>query len=977
MNPQRWDEVLALFDRAREMEPTKRNAFVRQASGEDRELEAEVCSLLHADDSADRFLVEPLFHLLADEAETVQPSGGEVASSRRLGAYLLEKPLGKGGMGAVWLASRADGSYQGEVAIKLLRRDIDTSNLVARFESERQILAGLRHPHIARLLDGGATEEGRPYLVMEHVDGVPIDHYCQAHRLAIRDRLEIFRKVCGAVQFAHQNLVVHRDLKASNILVDQDGEPKLLDFGVAKLLAPQGLVGPGGMSGIGMTGRGMTGTGMAPMTLSAASPEQLRNRPVTTATDVYSLGLLLFRLLTGKAAFLLEGQSAEEIISIICEQEPPAPSAVLDQSSPIRRQLSGDLDTIVLKALRKEPARRFASAQALADDLERYQRGLPVRSRPDTFGYRWGKFIRRHRWAVTAAATALAGLILFTALLLVQQRRVEREQRRTDDLNRFLQGILYSADPQVAQGREVTVRELLDEAALRVGSDFANQPDLRASGMLTIGKVYLSLGEFEKAEPLLEQARQLLAPLAWVGQRLRMEVVRALAEQKLLAGEYGRSEELYRQSVAAFSAGREREQLERSLAGLSQALARQGRHEEAVALSSQALALARDVYGANDRRVAEDLGELAGLQFRQGAFAEAADSYQQALDLAITVHGETHPTVANLYNGLALATKSLGDASAAEAALRQALLLQQRLYEDSHPSLATTRHNLAALLADGARLEEAETLARLALAARREGYVEGHPKVGETLDLLGLIRRRRGDVQGAYQLHAEALTVLVPALGEEHEFVAVARHNQAQAAIDLELLDQGEELLRQARAGFRAAYGDDHPQLVVVLNSLAILLKKQGKLASAEEVYREVLELQERKLGAEHPRTAGVQHNLAVLLQSTGAAREAEELLRQALPVFERTLGASHRSVGVCWKSLAQVLRDQERFEEAEAALVQALPILQQGYPEAHRARLSALILEAEILHGLGRSDEARELLNETLHVARTHGKSK
>lgn len=967
MNSRRWEEVLALFDQARELEPSERVAFVRETSGEDRELEEEVCSLLTADDSAAQFLDQPLFELVPDE-----PHAGLAESSRRLGAYLLDRPLGQGGMGAVWLASRADGSYRGEVAIKLLHRDINTSNLVARFESERQILAGLQHPHIARLLDGGTTEEGRPYLVMEFVDGEPIDTYCQTHDLSFRDRLEIFRKVCGAVQFAHQNLVVHRDLKASNILVNRNGEPKLLDFGVAKLLAPEGWAGGGGAAVA-----AMTGTGMAPMTLSVASPEQLRNQPVTTATDVHALGLLLFRLLTGQPAFTIEGQSTEEIISTICEREPPLPSTLLAPGTSSRRLVEGDLDTIVLKALRKEPARRFVSAQGLSEDLERHLLGLPVRSRPDTFGYRWGKFVRRHRWGVAAAATALASLLLFTALLLVQQRRVDGARRSTDEVNRFLTDLLYSADPHIAKGRELTVRELLDAAALRVWSDFADQPEIQASAMLTIGKVYQSLSEFGKAGPLLQRAQELLAPLPWVDQRLKMEVVRALAKQKLLAGEYELAEQLYRQSVAAFEGGKEKEQLERSLVGLSAVLARQGRHEEAVTQSSRALDLARSLFGPRHRRVEESLSSLAVLQYSQGAYSEAADSFQQALDLAISLHGEIHPAVANELNGMARAKIALGEREVAEKALRRALRIQEQLYEDSHTDIAATRHNLAALLFEGTRLDEAEGLARQALRVRRSTYEEGHSQIGETLDLLGLIRYQRNDVRGAYDLHAEALAILLLALGEEHEFVAVARHNLSRAAIALERYTEGEKLLRQSIVGFRAAYGDEHPQLAFALNSLGVLLRKQEKFAQAEEVYREVLRLRERSLGSDHVATAVVRNNIAVVLQLTGKPSEAEVLLRQALPVFERAFGSTHRNVGTCLKTMAQLLSDQERYTEAEETILRALPILQDSYPEAHGKRLGAQVLKAEILHGLGRTEQARELLNQTLRMARAHGRTK
>jgi len=439
LTPERWAQIRQIFDGALERSEVDRAAYLRVVCARDDDLRREVESLLASHDSAGDFLDKPAANL-AGSGQTLISSGIDIQEyppGHRVGAYELQKCIGRGGMGSVWLATRSDNEFKKKVAIKLVKRGMDTQEILRRFRLERQVLAGLTHSNIAALIDGGSTPDGLPYLVMEYVDGIRIDRYCEQHKSTITERLKLFRDVCAAVQYAHGNLVVHRDLKAGNILVTADGTPKLLDFGIAKLIRTE----------FDTLAAAETRPELRPMTLDYASPEQVRGEPITTATDVYSLGVLLYKLLTGKSPYGLAARSDSALRKAICEQEPLKPSAVVltDEKAVIpeatqkidvaheetrdkarrrlKKKLAGDLDMIVLMALRKEPLRRYASVEQFSGDIRRYLEGRPVIARSDTFGYRAARFIRRN--VVAVAAATVAALTLFGATIF-ELRSAER-----------------------------------------------------------------------------------------------------------------------------------------------------------------------------------------------------------------------------------------------------------------------------------------------------------------------------------------------------------------------------------------------------------------------------------------------------------------------------------------------------------------------------------------------------------------------
>lgn len=514
----RWTEVDALFQRVLEYPPHERRDYFRQVCGPDDDLYRLTGELLDSLESADEFLEDRT--LIISSAAALEPdpdmeSGDE--TGRQLGAYRLLRQLGRGGSGTVYLAERVDGEFERRVAIKLLRRGLDTADLLTRFRAERQILASLDHPNIARLLDGGATEDGRPYLVMELVRGIPITRYCARERLTIEARLQLFATVARAVGYAHRNLVVHRDLKPSNILVTDTGSVKLLDFGIAKLLDAT--------SDPDLSPR--TRTGVRLMTPEYASPEQLRGESVTTATDIYQLGGLLYEILTGRRPHGSDRRSRYDLERAAREDRPEAPSMTVSgpnrvdpefadscctEPRRLRRRLRGDLDTIVLTALRKEPERRYQTVAGLVADLERHLEGRPITARADSWSYRIHKLIRRHPGRITAGLIATLALVGYLFTLVTHAERVEAERDRAllesakvSQLSDFLQALFQVSEPDQTDGRSLTALDLL-----RQGEAYARRLDVRlgvkAEIFEVIGVLYTQIGEYERAEPLLREA---------------------------------------------------------------------------------------------------------------------------------------------------------------------------------------------------------------------------------------------------------------------------------------------------------------------------------------------------------------------------------------------------------------------------------------------------------------------------------------
>lgn len=702
--------VLALVEQALDIPFAERPAFLEEACGEDADLRRQVESLLSFESAADGFL----------------PTAGAEASGlppgTRIGPYRIVELLGRGGMGSVYKAERED-DFKQQVALKLVPHELASPFILRRFHLERRILARLDHPNIARLLDGGTTNDGRPYLVMEHVEGVPIDQYCEERRLSARERLELILPVCSALAFAHQNLVVHRDIKPGNILVTEEGVPKLLDFGIAKLLDPEeGLAD-------------LTRTLERPMTLRYASPEQVRAEPVTPASDLYGLGVLLYQLLTGRLPCDLDRCGLEETARRICEQEPLRPSALADS-----RHLAGDVDAIVLKALRKEPRHRYSSVEQLAEDVRRHLAGHPVQARKGTVLYRGGKFLRRHRWGLAAA---LMTLVLLGVFLVREQRRWHAEQQRTARVIEVLRGLLNLADPD--QREDPAVVQVLDRAHRQL-ADLKAEPDLQAELLGTLGGIHLKLGNREAARQTLTQSIQIWRQNRAGDPAGLAVLLNNLGALDLKKGEHGRAERLFRQALELQEeAGTvEPEALVVTLNNLATVLLYRGELGEAEALYRRGLAIRVREHGRDDPRVSYSLRSLGAVLYNRGDLAAAEPLLREALRIRLAAYGPDHTDLAPVLDLLGNVRFARGDQAEAKRLYTRALDLRRRRLGSEHVDLARSERNLAALqLAEG-NLKEARRLLESALARLRKEKVSGDWQIVDAESLLGALLMAEG-----------------------------------------------------------------------------------------------------------------------------------------------------------------------------------------------------------------------------------------
>ncbi len=882
----RWREVDRVFEAALDLAAGARPAFLDAACAGDPELRREVERLLAADAREAPFLDRPTDQVLAP----LPRDGGE---PQRLGPYRLLRAIGRGGMGTVFLAMRDDEQYERLVAVKILRSGLEDTEIRHRFLAERQILARLEHPNIARLYDGGTTEDGRPYLVMELIEGLPVDEYCDRRRLGVEQRLALFLRVCSAVQYAHQNLLVHRDLKPANILVTPQGEPKLLDFGIAKQLEPAAETDA------------RTRTGLRVMTPSYASPEQVKGEAITTASDVYSLGVLLYELLAGRGPYQVEeGAPAYELERAINEQPPERPSTALSRSaapSPgeiaaargsrpeaLRRRLAGDLDTIVLTALRKEPPRRYESAARLAADLERHLQDLPVSARPDTFGYRTRKLVRRHRAAMVVAAAVVLLVAGLVARLFIQGRQTARERDKARYALSFLVDTFKQADPLHSRGERLSVREILDRGERRVSRELVRQPDIQAALMDAIGEVNLGLGRIDRAAPLLESS---LATRRRTLGRESLEVAESL------------------EHVASLRAARS------DFAGAEKLL-------------TQALELKRRRLGAAHVEVAKTLNHLGQVMADKGDFKGAEPLHRQALEIARKAEGPQGLTVADSLIFLARRRDESGDYPSAEALFRQGLALQRRLLGEQHPGYVQLERPYIELLVNQGKYKQAEAMLRRSLTIQRKALGEHHPDLAEILDALAVTRQGQGDVAGAETLYRQALVGYRESYGAESAQVSATLANIGTALEDQGKYEEAIPVQEQALAMRRRIFGDRNQVVAHSLLHLAQTRRELGQLELALPLARESLAILQESLGPEHPYVTYASEALGLVLLDQRKAAEAEPYLRHSVELLSKSVPPGHPQVALSQVELAACLKDLDRLDEAEGLLRSAEPVL-------------------------------------------------
>jgi eukaryotic-like serine/threonine-protein kinase len=953
INLDRWNEIKEIVQHALDLPPGERPAYLDNACNGDEELRREVDALLAVSSVRADFFDD--FQVLPSSMQTVSLEEDDF-----IGPYRIIRPLGKGGMGAVYLAQ--DSEHDRLVALKTVPRRSERVLL-----QEKRLLAKLQHHNIATLYDSGQTKEGFGYFVMEYVEGESITTYCDTHRLTVRQRLELFLAVCDAVSFAHRNLVIHRDIKPKNILVTKDGEPKLLDFGIAQVLPSMPAL------------EALTQSGERSFTVAFASPEQLSGEHTTTATDIYSLGILLCALLTGRLPYPVKRY--EDLPFAISNLEPEKPSQLLERedarldtnahlasdlpinSRKFAKQLRGDLDAIVLRALEKDANERYQSVQELADDIHRHISNRPVSACGTSRWYRTAKYIRRRRWTVAAVVTVFFIFVTATFLLLLERNRTLEQERRAVLLNTFLLDIFSRLDPAEGQGQTTTTGDLLRYAAHTLKSRRDLAPPDRLPLVCTLSNVYLSLGLYDDAinlmQPSLKDIERLSSSepeiahhcllqlsagylytdnlqaadqFATQAQNLadarmdsglaRAQALHTRAVVKWKQGNFSQADSLY---TAAIQLKRQlgeehQDQVASTLSALGVLLTSQGEYDRADKLLKESLSIRRRVLPPVHPDTAETLFNRGIVLHRQGKYAEARAVYTEALSIYLDLFGKEHPRAVSILNSIGALQHGEGNLDLAERTLREALAIVRRTRSEESPRAASVMNNLAALLRDKGEHAEAEPLYQKVLAIDQRIF-GAHPNTANTLSNLGTLYNDIGQHEKSVEHHERALGML------------------------------------------RTTVGPEHPATGATLNRLAVSLKALGRVDEAEAVYREAIAISRKNLGPSHLDVIVAENNLASLLRDQGKVKEAKQLLVPALAKATSTLGEDHQHVATFRMNLARLYNLEGNYKDARREVESARQSLIRALPADHVLIAKADGTLGESLTGLGEFDKAEPLL--------------
>jgi serine/threonine protein kinase/lipopolysaccharide biosynthesis regulator YciM len=876
-----------------------------------------------------------LLNLALETSSDAEKASGGARSVARLvegstvGRYKILRELGEGGMGVVYLAEQSE-PIRRQVALKVIKRGMDTEQVVRRFEAERQALAIMDHAAIASVIEAGETEDGRPYFVMEHIDGEPVTEFCDHHRLDTVARLDLFARICDGLQHAHQRGIIHRDIKPSNILVTQGDEgpqPKIIDFGVAKA-TEQSLTDRSALTGLGV----LLGTP------DYMSPEQADLTPldVDTRSDVYSLGVVLYELLTGALPFdrrALREAAFDEMRRQIQEVRPSKPSTrvsemgeratgsatsrSLDVSSLCKR-LAGDLDLITMKALEKERDRRYSSPVELAADIRRHLSNEPVLARAPSATYQLGKLISRHKLTSALIIGFIVTLVSSTVLMGLLYRDAQRNLSRAleaeaeaEQVSDFLVGVFEISDPNEARGNSATARELLDTASGKIEEDLAEQPGVQATMMLTMGRVYKSLGLFDPALELQTKALERRETQLPDDASAIAESLTALAAVHLARGEFDEAEGLARRAL---------EIAERQEDSAKEAL--------------------------------EPLTVLQNLYWRLRDYKQSLPIAEQLVQMSGDVYGLGSAEVATATRSLAIVNMAMDRTEEAEALYKSVLEIQEGLYDGEHPAIVTTKLNIAEFYRNQARYDEAEAMFLEIQEIEKRIYGENHPQRAFAYNNLGMVYKRRGRYQEAVEQYKIAIAIREAALPENHPMIAWTLDNLGLAYVELDELDKAAESIQRALDIAMVAVGPDNADTGIVLANLALVRREQKRYDEAEELYRRVLEIDHAVFGREHSETATAMHNLAKVLYFKRQFEESERLFRESIEITTAIHGADHPDVGDSKAELAYVIEELGRLDEAESLLVEGLRVMEASLGADHRA-VKMMVQELERLRGV------------------------
>ena len=832
MDRTRWDRIQKLFHDAADVPQDEQRVFLEAACGDDEELVIEVLNMLDQDANGHSLLDR---HIADIAQETLANAIPASLILKEFGPYRILKLLGEGGMGVVYLAERRD--LGTEVAVKVLRDAWLSPARRERFASEQRTLAQLNHPLIARLYDADTLDDGTPWFVMEYVDGIPLTHYCRKNECSVEQRLQLFRSVCEAVQHAHGHAVIHRDLKPSNVLVKNDGSVRLLDFGISKQLESLDLQVD------------QTMTGLRMMTPAYASPEQIRGDRVGISTDVYSLGVILYELLTGQLPFDLSGLTPAEAASIIAEHEPGRPSAAIKRTTDsdgnshtlslsLSKTAWADLDVLCLNAMHKDPHRRYRTVEALIRDVDHYLNGEPLAARPDALDYRIGKFVRRNRRAVAATTVIFAvivGLIAFFTVRLAKARDTAlAEAARTERIQQFTANLFQGGDPAAGPSDSLRVITIVDRG-VQEARTLNHDPKVQAELYQNLGSIYQKLGKFESADSLLRSALEQRKSLFGADSPEAAESLTALGLLRSDQAHLDEAEQLVRQGLemAKRHLPPNHPALAKATLAYGKVLAERGSYDQAITALDEAVRL-QSAPGVAPADLATSLSALADAHYRAGHYDICKSLYTRVLEMHRQIYGERHPLVADDLGSLAAVQRDLGYYGEAERLDRQALEIAQSYYGNNHPKTAGCLTALAESLTYENKYDEAVSSLNQALAIQERVYGPAHPSVAETLNELGNVASMRDHLDEAEARFQRAADIYRTVYGDHHYLVAIALSNVAGITYDKKDYPRAEQLFRDVIRRYKETLPADNVNLAIAHIKLGRTLLNDNRYKDAE-----------------------------------------------------------------------------------------------------------------------------------------------
>jgi serine/threonine-protein kinase len=942
MNSERWEKIGIIFDEALKLSEPERSNFIKSACGHDIEMINEVRSLIEADSNVPSVLK-------AQAADAINIRSHINYEGKIIGNYKVIKQIAEGGMGSVFLAERADGQFEQKVALKIIKPGMNSNEIIKRFLSERQILARLQHPNIAKLLDGGLTDDNLPYFTMEYVEGEPIDEYCDKNNLSVEERLKIFITVCSAIQYAHHNLVIHRDIKPSNIMIKKDGTVKLLDFGIAKVLSEDTL----------NEGENLTQTGLHVMTPEYASPEQIKSEHVTTSTDIYSLGLVLYELLTGEKVHNIKNYSPVEMEKAICYTQPQKPSGIIksvqtkdkikaDQISikrntlpdKLKKKLSGDLDNICLTALRKEPENRYSSVEQFKGDIENFLEERPVTARQSTINYRTKKFILRHKVAVVSSLLIfliVASLTTFYTFQLKQERdTAQAEADKANEVSGFLKNIFKVSDPYNARGDTITARELLDKGAEKINRSLSNQPEVKAELLDLIGQVYLNMGMYNKADSLIKK-----------GLAIREKFDKTGTD------------------------------IENSLNSLSNVYLFKGEYSKAAAVLKRAVSLHESLSQKDDSAYTSTLSNLAWSYYATGKYLKSDSTYIYLINILKKKYGIKNEFMLTQMNNLALNYHEEGKYEKSDSLFQITLNLEKSVYGNKpHPELSTTMYNYGELLRDKGNYTKAEEMFKSALAMDLKLHGPVNPDVAYSTQGLASFYLAEGHYNEAHKLFRRALEIREKLLGKNHPDVAYSIYNVGLVYRDEQKYDSSKTYFEKSLAMHKKLNGPTHKSVAICLNMLGFINYKEGKYKLAESQTRQSMKIIDKAIGKVNLTYARDLVTLSLLKAQNKDFDSVNILNNKTLELAQKAMNMKKSPfIAWCLNMFAKMAMEERNYKKADSLYILSLNTHKQIMGENIAATISTALDYSDLLIKLDSLSKAEEIVNKNTGILKNNFK--